>query len=216
MKMRKNFCKNLVIAVLAIPILVLFLILTQVGILAEGTAGSEFAQEIDEGTHIIDLIDGEGDSIASPQVVFEQVTVSPLNQESTAIMGVSGNIEPTDDLIIYIGNGTTNPEWSVNLNAVNAIDGMWTSESDTYDYKNNLTVGLENIFVDPVVGCSTVGFSSLTGGTFEDTNPISLLDATDLADPICAWNVTGIDLEQLIPGGTPSGEYTLDMQLTMN
>jgi hypothetical protein len=214
--MKKNSCKVSVAIVFTIPIFALLLILVQMIVLAGDTANSEFAQEIEEGTHVIELIDGDGNPVVDPQVVFGLVTVSPMSQESSATMGISGNLDPLEDLIIYIGNGTTNPEWTVNLNAVNAIDGVWTSGLNSYNYKNNLTVDLSNVFVDPLPGCSGLGFSSLPGGTFEDSSPINLLNTTDLADPICAWHVTGIDLEQLIPGGTPSGEYRLDMQLTMN
>ena len=35
------------------------------------------------------------------------------------------------------------------------------------------------------------------------------------ADRFCYWDVTGVGLEQQIPGATPPGSYTIDMTLTV-
>ncbi len=194
----------------------LLLVFAQVTLFAEGSAGSEFGQEIEHGSHVLELVDGNENVLTDGRVDFDTVSVSALDQETTAVLGIDGHADPSEDLIIYIGNGTTNPEWTVNLNAVDAIDGMWMSNTDSYDYKNHLTVDPSNIAIDPVADCSTDGFNTFVGDTFEDTSPISLVGTTGTSDAVCAWFVTGVDLEQLIPGRTPEGIYTLDMELTIN
>jgi hypothetical protein len=194
----------------------IFLIFAQVTLFADSSAGSEFGQEIEHGSHFLELVDGNENILTGARVEFDTVAVSPLEQETTAVLGIDGHIDPAEDLIIYIGNGTTNPEWTVNINAVDALNGLWESNTDTYDYKNRLTVDPSNIAINPVADCSTDGFSPFIGSTFEDSSPINLIGATNLADPVCAWLVTGVDLEQLIPGRTPEGIYTLNMELTMN
>ncbi len=198
--------------------LLAFLLLTsaQIIVFAEPSAEAEFVQEIEDGSHILQFIDGDGNPVVDASVAFESMLSSPIDQHSTAVLGTDGNLDPLDDLIMYIGNGSPNPEWTVNLNALDAVEGMWIGESGSYDYKDKLTVDLSNIFIDPEPGCSLSGFNSFAGGAFVDTSPVTLVGTNMGADTICAWRVTDIDLDQLIPGGTPGGDYSLEMQLTMN
>jgi hypothetical protein len=212
----KKLSYKKVAQMLGILLVGFFLVSAQIIVFAQTTAESEFVQQIEDGAHILQFINGEGNPVIGASVAFDPMLSSPINQYSSAVLGIEGNLDPLDDLIIYIGNGSPNPEWTVNLNALDAVDGVWTSASGSYDYKDKLTVDLTSIFINPEPGCTANGFNSFVGGTFVNTSPITLVGTTMAADTICAWRVTDIDLEQIIPGGTLGGDYSLDMQLTMN
>lgn len=207
------YIKSKILKVFTLGLLGLSLVFIQIA-MADGV--TELVQEIEQGEHVLLIVDGNGDAVLSPTTNFDVFLADPLDKISTGVLGFE-DVDPNLTQKIYIGNGTAESSWSVNFNAV--IPGNpWSDGVDvSYPYQDNLMVDPTTANITyALAGCGVEEINKGSIATFDGLgNPIDLVFATSAADIICGWYVTGISLEQNIPGGTPDGIYSLPMVLTM-
>jgi len=180
-------------------------------VLADNNAGTDLTQEITGGIRELAFHDDADEVVPSPSVEFDSTVTSVNDQETNGTLGVATQK-------IYLANGTETPEWTMNMNVADPGLSMWTDGSNQYDYMNKLTVNPTTGTIEAALtGCDTSeGLNLASGGTFESADALTLATAGGAADVLCAWYFTGIDLEQTIPGQTPTGNYELPMVLSVN
>ena len=177
----------------------------------------------------IDIVDSGGVSIADPSIKMATSSVDLSCQQATGTFGES-------DERLRINNTTANAQWSVSIAATLGPTSTWTTGSLSYDFNDGggTPVGCTDtgdtdseagqMSVDPSVssitpegGCATTGLSLGSQASFAEgvTDSIGLITAGATADVGCFWDMTDIDVTQQIPEGQESGEYTIDMTVTI-
>jgi hypothetical protein len=182
------------------------------------------------GTLSVDVVDGNGDSVASPGIGFTNLSLLYDCTESTAALG-------TATQRIRVTNMTANSNWALSIAPTAGPTALWSNNGSTehFDYNDiagvpagcddgadtdtfagKLRVEPSASSQSPQTGCSTSG---LTAGSNEDysegvVDSIPLLTAVS-ANTECYWDITGISLRQMIPKEQTPEAYTLSLTLTL-
>lgn len=182
------------------------------------------------GTLNVDIVDNSGNSVATPNVSFSNLTTSNACQTSTATFGTS-----SEKIRVY--NTTSQPQWSLTLAATSGTTSLWqTSGSERYDfndasgspagcgegadadsYAGQLSIDFSSAVITPEPGCSATGISLGSGTAFDEgtVDNIQLAQASGSADTGCYWDITNIQVTQMVPGGQPSGSYDIEFNLSI-
>ena len=118
---------------------------------------------------------------------------------------------------LTLAANTTAAVWSDgNGNAFDFNDGI-TDGTDADSVGGALTVDPPELALTPLSGAPTASITKGPEHTFAegtaDTATIVTAAGTDAA--ACSWEITDIPLSQRIPPFTPTGDYSLDMTLTL-
>lgn len=177
------------------------------------------------GDYSVTVIDAGGAEVVSPFVAFPSTQVSTSCQDVSATLGQSSQK-------LRIQNDILTDGWDVSIAATDGSGALWDSGSLHYDfndiagcsddldtdgYGGALQVDPSGATVSAKSGCSSTGVSAGSQSAFIEgsVDAISLVSADNSSERFCYWDVTGIDLEQIVPAATGSGNYTLDMTITM-
>lgn len=176
------------------------------------------------GSLTVDIVDGGGSPVASPEVLMAGVTFSFTNQTASGTFG-------TTDEKIRISNTTANPQWTLSIAATNGSTSYWNGPID-YDFNDptanagdgadadslggRLTVNSSGATITPQGGCSTAGLT-LGNASFDEVagaNSVTILTAAGTTELDCYWDITDISLSQTIPREQPVSNYSIDMTIT--
>jgi hypothetical protein len=182
-------------------------------------------QAINSGSKSVDIVDGSGNTVASPSVSFESLTYSFDTQDGTGTLGTA-----SEKIRAY--NPTGAAVWSVNIAGSDAT-AVWTDGANTYDFNDasgyadggdaDLVGG--QMTIDPSVGtlagvsgCATTNVTKGASNSFvqESVDSIDLMSAASGAPTFCRWDLTGVGLTQKVPAGQVSGSYAVSMVLTIS
>ena len=161
-----------------------------------------------------DIVDSSGTIVASPSISFSPANFWWSSQQPTGTFGISSQK-------IRVTNTRSTPGWTLSIAAADN-SSLWTNGINTYDFNDTASIG--RMQVDPSVatitpqsGCTT---NSLTKGSatyfvqgLQDS--ISLIVAGSSAQTNCYWDITGIAMTQSIPASQPTGNYALNMVVTV-
>lgn len=186
-----------------------------------------------QGVLSVGIVDGSDNPIVSPSVALPSTVVS------TSCQTVSGTLG-TPSQKIRVGNDTNNAGWSISIAATAGATAKWQHDSQSYSYDYNdgsgsppgcvsgldgdgiagqLTINpsAAGSTVTPLSGCTTTAITKGTSQAFVQgvTDAITLVSASSGADLHCRWDITGIGVTQVIPASQPSGNYSIDMTLTV-
>ena len=177
------------------------------------------------GTLTVDIVDSDGNPVASPSMVMGAVTFSFDYQTANGTFGVS-----TEK--IRVENTTANPQWSLTIAANGGSTAFWDSAGTDYDFNDPTADAGDGGDADSLGGQMTIDASGGTlGGTcsatditkgssasFSEgaTDSITLLTAGASADTGCYWDFTGVSVSQTIPAEQPAAsDYSINMTLTV-
>ena len=181
---------------------------------------------VNPGSLDVSIIDSNEDEVISPFLAMDDVDFINMSQLSNGVLG-------TVDQKIRIQNTTANPAWSVSIAATSGSTALWNSGTHQYDFNDNAQSATDGADSDsvggqmslnptvgtitPQSGCTTTGVSlgSLASFVEGSQDSITLISASGSAETNCYWGVTGITVEQSIPGSQNQGVYTLPMTLTI-
>lgn len=175
----------------------------------------------------VGIVDDDGYNVQLPWVAFP---TKPLTLESATVSSTLG----TSSQKIRITNTSDSEVWSVSIAAENPSD-LWVGENTGFNYDfNDPTAGAEDgadpdsfggqLVVDPSSGivspqpgCSSTGVSLGTASAFEEgsVDSITLISSDVTADLNCYWDITGVSLDQIIPGEQAADNYSLDMVVSI-
>lgn len=182
--------------------------------------------EVSQNIISVDIVDSGGASVASPSIAFSTATTSFICQTTTGTFGVAN-----EKIRVY--NTGSNPSWTLSLAAAAGATSSWSSSydfndgsgsppgcgdgADTDSYIGQLSFDLSNVTITPEGGCSSTGITVGSNASFAEgtTDSILIVQADGTADTGCYWDITGIDVSQTIPAEHPSGNYSINMSLSV-
>lgn len=170
--------------------------------------------QVNDGVRSVDIVDSNGDTVANPAVAMSAITFSFNDQKTTGTLG-------TADEKIRLNNPTGVPTWSVSIAATNGASSLWDDGAgNTMDYNDasggQLSLNPSAGAVVEANGGATTGVTLGSSAAFEEgvIDSITLYSADATAAPFAQYDLTGVDVSQLIPGKTKSASYTLSLTLT--
>lgn len=175
----------------------------------------------------IDIVDNNGISVENPVFALDQKTFSYSNSNSSGLFGFNNQK-------IRISNTTSNPSWSASLSATYGSGAYWTNGSASYDF-NDSTLNAEDGFDSDVIGgqmsvdplssgsitpksggnSTGVSLSGLSSFIESVQNSVTIATSSSTAQTNSYWDIMGINILQSIPAGQPSGEYLINLTLTI-
>lgn len=173
-----------------------------------------------------DIVDAGGTPVGAPTVAMSSASFSFNDQISTGSFGTSGQK-------IRVDNGTGTATWTLSLAPNAGATSFWDGASSDYDFNDptagaldggdtdslggQMTVDPSTSTITPEGGCTLTNISSGSSGSFNEgvTNSITLASAATGADTGCYWDITDIDISQTIPPEQASGNYSIDMTLSI-
>ncbi|WKZ30909.1 MAG: hypothetical protein QY318_03605 [Candidatus Dojkabacteria bacterium] len=182
--------------------------------------------EVEQDIISVDIVDSGGTTVSNPSIAFSIATASFACQTTTGTFGVAN-----EKIRVY--NSGSNPSWTLSLAAADGITSSWSSSYDFNDsagspagcgdggdadsYKGQLSIDLSNVTITPEGGCSATGITvgSDAGYVQGTTDSILLVQADGTADTGCYWDITGIEVSQKIPAEQASGNYSINMSLSV-
>jgi hypothetical protein len=201
---------------LALPLFVSLVWISQV---AWADSVAQFTQTILPPAHSIDFVDESGQATDTAIVDLNVTTSSSQTQIVSSVLG-------TPNQKIHIINPALNSTWSVTVAATNGPDSVWAGTSSSYDYNNSvageLTIDPSQADIEalpddsscPVAALFLGSRSSFGSGSVPIDN-ITIVNGSAVYSAFCAWNITGIQVQQLVPGGQAIDEYYLPLTLTI-
>jgi len=174
-------------------------------------------------------------------VNYEQTPISPTFPFQSKLMQsscqTSQSQEPGDGAYMRITNDISTSGWSASLAPTDGPSALWyDSSGDNYldfndpagspsgcypgndgdTYAGQLNVHASSIYVAGS-NCSHTGLSVGADSAFHEgvVNNITLISADSSSSRFCLWYAGGLKMTQLIPPLTRTGEYKLDMTLTV-
>ena len=196
------------------------------------TAATVYAQKnitlnlsISTGNLSVDIRTTADDAtVADPSFDFDAVTTDVASQTA------SGSI-PAADEEIYISNlDAADSGWTLTIKPEDGQTAVWklpdgddadTDLDDSTLTVNNSSTGLMTVdpssatFAADCDSCSTANISLGSEANFNSNASVTLVTAAAAADDIGAYTLTGVEIEQTIPGGQGPGEYSLAMEITV-
>lgn len=172
-----------------------------------------------EGGLSVDIVSATGISIGSPKITFSSLYALDVCQQSTGVLGTAAER-------IRVTDNRSSGNWSLSVAATGGGAARWTSGANSYAFNNpagspagcangQLSLNFSTLGATTKPGCTGTGLWGSTGTyAFAASTPIGIGGASG-ADRFCYWDITGVGLEQQIPGATPPGSYTIDMTLTV-
>ena len=166
----------------------------------------------------VDIVNSSGVPVSNPKVLFPSLFSSLQCQSNMGILGT-----PAERIRVTDNRASGN--WSLALSAAGGASAKWESGSDSYSFNNpagtpagcqfgQLAMDFSSIGAGAKPGCTGTGLAPGAPGGFTGGTPRIIGSGTG-ADRFCYWDITGVGLEQQIPGATPPGSYTIDMTLTV-
>lgn len=178
------------------------------------------------GVLSVDIVDNEGNSISNPIFNLDSKIFSYFNSSSQGIFGFNNQK-------IRIYNTTSNPLWSVTLSPTYGENSYWTNGLDNYDF-NDPTENAEDGFdpdsfggqmsIDPSFGAITPASGGNINGinlgspsSFIEglQNSITLVSSSSSTSTNTYWDIMGISILQSIPAQQKTGNYAINMTLTI-
>ncbi len=169
----------------------------------------------------VDIVDGSGNPVASPSTTTTSFSKGFTCQTPTGTLG-------TATQKIRINNTTDNPSWVLAIAATSGPTARWLSGSNSYDFNDpaGSTAGCTNgqlsfnpsvSTITPQSNCPATSLvKGAESGFVQGTNnSISLITASSPAYIDCYWDITGVGLSQKVPANQPSGNYSLNLTLTI-
>lgn len=184
---------------------------------------AQYPEIVVEGNLSVAIVDAQGLAVGNPQVLFPSKNFATSCQTSEATLGVH-------DQRIRVVDNRLSGNWTLSLVATGGASSGWSSGSAGYKFNDaagvptgcangqlSATGGAVSSGVYP--GCSNAGVnltahSGLGSSAFSGSQPMSIASASG-AQGFCGWDITGFGLRQRIPGNTSTGEYTIDMTITV-
>jgi hypothetical protein len=188
-----------------------------------------YSRFITPATLGVDMVDANGTAIGSPSIAFTSLLTSFSCQTSTATLGTSSQK-------IRISNGTANELWTVSIAATGGVTSNWTNGSTgQYDYNDSGGSGctdsgdadslggqlsfdasvstITNLFHD----CDASGITkgALAGFVQGTTDAVTIANTSSAAIKNCDFDITGIAASQEVPAERPTGNYSLNMTITV-
>lgn len=181
------------------------------------------------GTLFTDIVNSSGDSVASPSLSFNILDTTFQCQTTTAIFGTSSER-------IRVSNSTPNPRWVLSIAPSLGSNATWSSGISTYDFNETsgsptgcvdgldpdivggrMSLNFNSVSITPQSGCSTTGLTIGSNTSFDHLliESVTIIQAGNSAQTNCFWDITNIQLTQLIPIGQESGNYSINMTLTV-
>lgn len=178
------------------------------------------------GSLSVDIVDGSGNSVASPAVTFSAATFSFSPATTTATFGTSSEK-------IRVSNTTGTASWTLTAAATSTQAVWYGGSAGTYDYNDpaysqdgpdadsvggRLSVDPSGGTITPQSGCTTTGLSTGSATAFSEgvIDSVTLLSAGGTANTGCFWDFTGIALTQSLPARQAVGTYNFQLVLTVN
>jgi len=159
------------------------------------------------------FVNGSGDVIPAPTVVFSSVTAG---QSASATLGIPSSK-------IRVTNSRAIAPWSLTLAATSGPGTKWTDGINNMGFDEpsggKLTVDPSVATVAPIgLTCTSAGLTLGSSATFNQgvIDSITLLTAGGSAQTNCVWNLTGVGLSQFVPAGQAAASYGLSMTLTVS
>lgn len=184
---------------------------------------SAFTQTILPGSASVGFTDEAGNGSNEAVVDLNADTVQSNSQVITAVLG-------TPNQKVHIINPALDTKWAVTLAAKNGPSATWDNDNgvDSYDYNN--AVGQQGqMTVDPSganiiaipdnrtcpVGGLFLGSASSFRAGADPITDITIVSGSALYSTYCAWDLTGIKIQQVVPAEQPLGTYHLPFTLTI-
>lgn len=179
------------------------------------------------GTLTIDIVDGSGNSVASPGVSMSTANVSLNCQTITGTFGTASQK-------LRINNTTVTPGWTLSAAVTGGNTSLWSSGGNQYDYNDSggipagcsdsgdadahagqLSMNPGTATLTPQSGCTNTGVSlgSVTAFSQGTLDNLTLATASGAATG-CFWDITGLSVSQALPAEKPAGSYTINITLT--
>lgn len=172
---------------------------------------------ITAGVLVVDVVDRDGNIVENPVFNFSSVIPSTTLQTSTALLG-------DDTQRIRVINTTNNKLWTVSLAPSGGSSEKWLSSDGLNDYdfnspENNngvMIVKPSSGVIIPEPGRTTSGINLGSDATFRKNLVDSITLATSSNGEVNTYlDIKNINLSQIIPANQPSGEYSINMTLTV-
>lgn len=177
----------------------------------------------------VDIIDGNGCSVASPNVSLSSSSTAFDCTTSVGTLGTSGQK-------VRLTNTTGDPGWTLAIAPTAGPTASWSNGSVNYDFNDGggspagcadgadadaglagrLSIDPSLAAITPKSGCSSTGLALGGGASFLESalNSITLASASG-ENATCYWDITGVGLSQTIPPEQSTGTYTLDLTITV-
>lgn len=183
------------------------------------------------GNLSIDIVDGSGASVSTPSVGFNLLNFSLNCTESSAFLGAASQR-------IRVSNMSANAGWILSIAPTAGAGALWNSSggTDKYDFNDisgtqsgcadgadgdafagKLRVEPSSSNIAPQDGCSTANVTRGFNQDFSDgvVNSASLVTAAAGSNTECYWDITDINLRQMIPPEQPPNSYSLNLIITI-
>jgi len=174
-----------------------------------------------------DIVDGSGNTVASPSASMSTASRSFQCQTVTGTLG-------TGTQKMRVSNYTTNPAWTLSIAATSGATADWSAGTPKYDFNDSsgsgcsdgadadslagqLTIDPSVASLSPSAGCSNTNVSLGASSAFNQgvTDSITIASSTSSAGYNCYWDITGTSLSQTIPAAQANGSYSINMTLTI-
>ena len=202
-------------------------------VLASST--SNFTLTINPGTLTIDIVDSTSShaTVASPSVAFSAATFAFACQTP----GTTGTFGTATEAIYVQNPDAADSGWTASL-AASATTATWTSAGTDLDFNDPTTSGCSDggdadsvsgqmeidttgttVAVGECNSCATTSVTSTnTTASFSEgaTDSIDLFSGAAASDDIGDWTLTGVTVDQTIPGEQPAAaDYDINMVLSV-
>lgn len=182
------------------------------------------------GTLSVDIVDSGGTPVGTPSAGFSSLSTLFTCAETTATLGTSSQK-------IRVTNMTANGNWTLSIAPTAGPTSLWNNagSSNHFDFNDiaGTTPGCSDgtdtdsfagkLRVEPATptltyqtGCSSTGVTPGANQNYSEgsVDSIVLIAATS-ANTECYWDITGINLRQMVPSEQDPDSYTLGLTLTV-
>jgi hypothetical protein len=175
---------------------------------------TELSLPVVAGVKSIDIVDSAtGNSVVAPAVSMSSITFSYIDQNSTGTLGTAAET-------IRTYNPTSGATWTASIAAKDGASAVWQGATYTMDF--NDAAGAQ-LAIDPSTGTITaqggvttnVSAGSASAFNQGTVDSITLYSAAAGAATYDYFDLTGVGLDQLVPGNQDVDSYTLDLTLTV-
>lgn len=181
------------------------------------------------GSLTASIVAANGTDVTSPAFALSAVTTPFVCSNSTGTFG-------TTSQRIRISNTLSSLGWSASIAATGGKTALWSSGTPKYDFNDpagspsGCAAGLDSdtyagrLSLNPSAGtitsqsnCANTGVSLGGSAAFSEnvTDSITLLNGSSSAELGCYWDLTGVGISQYIPADQKSGNYSLNLTMTV-